>query len=245
MKERSSDKLSAVADNIKRINENIENAKAKAGRTDTVRLMGVTKTVDPEIVSFSVAQGVTLLGENRVQEFLEKRDRYEGDPEIHFIGGLQTNKVKYIIDKVSMIHSANSERLIDEIDKRAAKAGLTMDILIEVNIGGEESKSGIVPEALDELAYKTAELSNVRLRGLMAIPPVDVDGSSERYFAAMQRLFSDLKDKTSGDGRFMIDTLSMGMSGDYESAVMHGSTIVRIGSVLYGYRDYTKNNISV
>ena len=115
-----------------------------------------------------------------------------------------------------------------------------MDILIEVNIGGEESKSGIIPDQLDELAYKTAEMGNVRLRGLMAIPPVDVDGSSDRYFADMQRLFSDLKDKTRNDERFMVDTLSMGMSGDFESAVMHGSTIVRIGSILYGYRNYSK-----
>ena len=229
-----------VADNIRRITENIAEAERKAGRTDKVRLMGVTKTVAPEIVSFSVKQGVTLLGENRVQEFLDKRDRYEGNPEIHFIGGLQTNKVKYIIDKVSMIHSADSEKLIREIDHRAANAGLTMDILIEVNIGGEESKSGIMPEKLDELAYMAAEMNNVRLRGLMAIPPVDVNGSSEKYFAAMQRLFSDLQDKTSGDGRFQIDTLSMGMSGDYETSILYGSTIVRIGSVLYGYRNYSK-----
>ena len=110
MKERSSDnealepRFSVVADNIRLITEKIENAKIRAGRTDVVRLMGVTKTVDPEIVSFSVKQGVTLLGENRVQEFLDKRDRYEGSPEVHFIGGLQTNKVKYIIDKVAMIH---------------------------------------------------------------------------------------------------------------------------------------------
>ncbi|MBP5606252.1 MAG: YggS family pyridoxal phosphate-dependent enzyme [Ruminiclostridium sp.] len=239
MKEELSDKFSVVADNIKRINENIGNAMLKAGRTDTVRLMGVTKTVDPETVSFSVRKGVTLLGENRVQEFLDKRSRYEGDPEIHFIGSLQTNKVKYIIDKVSMIHSANSGHLIEEINKRAAGAGLVMDILIEVNIGREESKSGIIPEALDELVYKTAELQNVRLRGLMAIPPVDVNGSSDKYFAEMEKLFYDLKDKTKNDGRFRTDTLSMGMSSDYEQAIMHGSTIVRIGSVLYGYRSYT------
>ncbi len=239
MKEKSSDKFSVVADNIKRITENIENARLKAGRTDTVRLMGVTKTVDPRLVSFSVGQGVTLLGENRVQEFLDKRESYEGDPEIHFIGGLQTNKVKYIIDKVKMIHSADSDHLIDEINKRAEKAGLVMDILIEVNIGGEESKSGIVPEALNELAYRTAELKNVRLRGLMTIPPVDVDGSSDRYFSRMHDLFEDLKSRTSGDSRFAVDTLSMGMSGDYERAVMHGSTIVRIGSLLYGNRIYT------
>ncbi len=230
--------LSAVSDNLKRIRENIAEAKFKAGRTDEVRLMGVTKTVDPEIVSFSVKEGVTLLGENRVQEFLDKRDRYEGSPEIHFIGGLQTNKVKYIIDKVSMIHSADSEKLIREIDRRAVNAGLRMDILIEVNIGGEESKSGVMPEALDELAYMAAEMSGVRLRGLMAIPPIDVNGSSEIYFAKMQRLFSDLKDRTSGDDRFAVDTLSMGMSGDYETAILHGSTIVRIGSVLYGKRIY-------
>ncbi len=241
MTERLSDsRFSAVSDNIKRISSNIEEAMLKAGRTDSVRLMGVTKTVDPEIVSFSVKNGVTLLGENRVQEFLDKRDRYEGDPEVHFIGGLQTNKVKYIIDKVSMIHSADSEKLINEIDRRAANAGLTMDILIEVNIGGEESKSGIAPDMLEELAYKTAELKNVRLRGLMAIPPVDVDGSSAIYFEKMHRLFSDLRDKTSSDERFLIDTLSMGMSGDYEEAIMHGSTIVRIGSVLYGQRNYSK-----
>ena len=241
MTERSSDdRFSVISDNLKRINENISEAMAAAGRKDTVRLMGVTKTVDPEIVNFSVRQGVTLLGENRVQEFLDKRDRYEGDPEVHFIGSLQTNKVKYIIDKVSMIHSANSEKLIAEINKRAQAAGLRMDILIEVNIGCEESKSGIMPDMAEELAYRTAGLDNVRLRGFMAIPPVNVDGSSEIYFDRMHRLFSDLKDKTKDDSRFRIDTLSMGMSGDYEAAIKHGSTIVRIGSVLYGYRNYSK-----
>ena len=113
-----------------------------------------------------------------------------------------------------------------------------MDILIEVNIGGEESKSGIAPETLNELAYKTAELENVRLRGLMAIPPVDVDGSSERYFAKMQKLFSDLRSETANDSRFMIDTLSMGMSGDFEVAIEEGATIVRVGSSIFGPRNY-------
>ena len=240
MRERSSDsRFSAVADNLKLIRENIAEAMLKSGRKDEVRLMGVTKTVDPEVVNFSVEQGVGLLGENRVQEFLGKRDAYEGDPEIHFIGSLQTNKVKYIIDKVSMIHSANSLHLMEEINKRAAAAGLTMDILIEVNIGEEDSKSGIPPADVPALADSIGELQNLRLRGLMAIPPVDTDGSSERYFAQMQRLFSDLKGKTAGSARYAVDTLSMGMSGDYVQAIMHGSTIVRIGSVLYGYRKYT------
>ncbi|MCR4779769.1 MAG: YggS family pyridoxal phosphate-dependent enzyme [Ruminiclostridium sp.] len=239
MTEGSSDsRLSVIADNIKRIEENIEKAKLDASRSDTVRLMGVTKTVDPEIVSFSVRNGVKLLGENRVQEFLDKRDRYEGSPEIHFIGGLQTNKVKYIIDKVKMIHSADSEKLIREIAHRAGNAQLTMDILIEVNIGGEESKSGVKPEALDELADMVGEFPDVRLRGLMAIPPVDVNGSSEKYFERMQRLFGDLRDRKNGVPGYLIDTLSMGMSGDYEAAVRHGSTIVRVGSALYGQRIY-------
>ena len=239
MTEGSSDsRLSVIADNIKRITENVEKAKLAAGRNDTVRIMGVTKTVDPEIVSFSVKNGIKLLGENRVQEFLDKRDRYEGDPEVHFIGGLQTNKVKYIIDKVKMIHSADSDKLISEIDKRAANAGLIMDILIEVNIGAEESKSGVMPDMLDELIAKTAAYEHIRLRGLMAIPPVDVNGSSEKYFEKMYRLFIDLRARTSSDDRYMIDTLSMGMSGDYEAAIRHGSNLVRIGSVLYGNRIY-------
>ena len=239
MTEGSSDsRLSVIADNIKRITENVEKAKLAAGRNDTVCIMGVTKTVDPEIVSFSVKNGIKLLGENRVQEFLDKRDRYEGDPEVHFIGGLQTNKVKYIIDKVKMIHSADSDKLISEIDKRAANAGLIMDILIEVNIGAEESKSGVMPDMLDELIAKTAAYEHIRLRGLMAIPPVDVNGSSEKYFEKMYRLFIDLRARTSSDDRYMIDTLSMGMSGDYEAAIRHGSNLVRIGSVLYGNRIY-------
>ena len=137
-----------------------------------------------------------------------------------------------------MIHSADSEKLIEEISKRSLKAGIKTDILIEINIGGEESKSGIKPEELDELAFKTAQLEGVRLRGLMTIPPPDRDGSSEVYFDKMRRIFSDLRDKTRDDGRFAVDTLSMGMSGYYMTAVRYGSTIVRIGSLLYGYRNY-------
>lgn len=239
MTERSSDsRFSAVADNIRCIRENIAAAADKAHRSiDSVRLMGVTKTVEPELVNFSVENGVTLLGENRVQEFLGKRDSYRGDPEIHFIGGLQTNKVKYIIGKVSMIHSADSEHLINEIGRRAAAADITADILIEINIGGEDSKSGISPDMAEELAYKAAETKGIRLRGFMTIPPPN-PGNSEMYFAKMQRLYEDLKDKTQNDSRFLIDTLSMGMSDDYEKAIEFGSTIVRIGTAMYGGRIY-------
>lgn len=234
----SADRISFVTDNYFRISEKIENARIKAGRSDEVNFMAVTKTVPAEIVNHSVSLGVKLLGENRVQEFLDKHEQYSGDYSVHFIGGLQTNKVKYIIDKVSMIHSVDSIKLAAEIDKRAAAAGRVMDILLEVNIGGEESKNGIPAEQLSELAAEAGEYRNLRIRGLMTIPPVDINGSSERYFEKMQRLYSDLRDSTRGKESFLMDTLSMGMSGDFEKAIYYGSTIVRIGSLLFGYRQY-------
>ncbi len=234
----SADRFSFVADNYRRLSEQIENARIKAGRTDEVHFMAVTKTVPADVVNHSITLGINLLGENRVQEFLDKYEQYSGDYDVHFIGGLQSNKVKYIIDKVSMIHSVDSMKLAAEISKRAAAAGKTMDILLEINIGGEESKNGISAEELEEFAAEAGELSNLRIRGLMTIPPVDINGSSERYFEKMQRLYSDLMDKTKGKENFLIDTLSMGMSGDFEKAIGYGSTIVRIGSLLFGYRQY-------
>lgn len=225
--------LLQVSENYKVISENISRAYEKAGRKDKVRLMAVTKTVPCEKINFAVSLGIDLLGENRVQEFLEKKDFYDKKCEVHFIGGLQTNKVKYIADKVSMIHSVDSRRLADEIDKRSLSIGKISDILIEINIGGEESKGGVSTEELDELAAYCSQLNNIRLRGFMAIPPPDADGSSCRYFEAMQRIYGEYSSKY-GD----IDTLSMGMSNDYEQAVFYGSNIVRIGSALFGNRKY-------
>ena len=213
--------------------ENIEKAKSVAGRTDDVRLMAVTKTVDPARINYAIGLGIDLLGENRVQEFMDKREQYS-PAEVHFIGGLQTNKVKYIIDKVSMIHSVDNLRLAEEISKRAGQHGLVMDILAEINIGGEDTKGGVTPESAGEFCAQVRELPHIRLRGLMTIPP---PGCGEDAFESMQRLFSDLRaDKSVNAGAF--DTLSMGMSGDYATAVKHGSTIVRIGSGLFGYRKY-------
>ncbi|MBQ8902794.1 MAG: YggS family pyridoxal phosphate-dependent enzyme [Oscillospiraceae bacterium] len=230
--------LSTVTDNYRSLSECIENARQKAGRADYVHFMAVTKPVPPEIVNHAVSLGIKLLGENRVQEFLDKHESYSGDYDVHFIGGLQTNKVKYIIDKVSMIHSVDSFKLAAEIDKRAASKGRVMDVLLEVNIGGELSKNGIPADEVLSLAAETEGLSNIRVRGLMTIPPVDINGSSERYFERMQRLYSDLAAKTAGNDGFLVDTLSMGMSGDFEKAIQYGSTIVRIGSLLFGYRKY-------
>ena len=226
--------LEDIRQNYTAIKQNIAEAMDKAGRTDSVRIMAVTKTVPCEKINFVESLGIDLLGENRVQEFLGKYENYSEKSEIHFIGGLQKNKVKYIIDKVSMIHSVDSIELAAEIDRRASMHGKVMDILLEVNIGGELSKGGVSPQELIETAKAVSELHNIRIRGLMTIPPA---GGDEKYFAQMQELFYNAKQSCSffADA----DTLSMGMSGDYAAAVKYGSTIVRIGSGLFGYRNYT------
>ena len=221
-----------VRENYKRISENIQNAVLKSGRTDKVRFMAVTKTVPPERVNCAINLGVDLLGENRVQEFLEKRDAY-APAEVHFIGALQTNKVKYIIDKVSMIHSVDSIHLAEEINRRAMQHGLTMDILAEINIGEEETKSGISSESAKAFCRELDGLSNIRLRGLMTTPPPNCE---ERLYAEMQELFEGIRGTLSGEKWGAFDTLSMGMSGDYETAINFGATIVRIGSALFGQR---------
>ena len=220
---------SILEDNFKRITDNINNAKAKAGRNDNIRFMAVTKTVPPEKINHAISLGVDLLGENRVQEFTGKYEFYDKNCEIHFIGGLQNNKVKYIIDKVSMIHSVDSIKLAEEINKRAVSSDRIMDILIEVNIGGEDSKGGVPPEAVNDLAAYCNELNGINLRGCMTIPPPSEDSAA--YFSRMQQLYLALKEKYP-----TVDTLSMGMSSDYEQAVLYGSNIVRIGSALFGSR---------
>lgn len=221
-----------ISENIKRIRYNVGEAKAKYRKADdTVRIMAVTKTVPYEKVNLAVNEGITLLGENRVQEYLEKKDFYDKKAEINFIGHLQSNKIKYIIDSVTLIHSVDSARLAAEIDRYAEKAGKIMDILIEVNIGGEESKSGVSSEELSELADEITEMKNIRLRGLMTIPPI---GRSEESFDKMRRIFDDLRSSRQSSAE--MDILSMGMSADYVSAVKYGSNIVRIGSGIFGSR---------
>ena len=223
-----------ISENLKRIRFNIEEARAKYRKQDDViRLMAVTKTVPYQRVNLAVSEGVTLLGENRVQEYLEKKDFYDKNAEVHFIGHLQSNKVKYIIDSVTMIHSVDSTKLASEIDKQAAKAGVVMNVLLEVNIGGEDTKSGVSPDRLRELVYETGDLKNIRVKGLMTIPP---PGESEESFYKMNRLFSDLKSERFENADMEI--LSMGMSADYALAVKYGSNIVRIGSGIFGARKY-------
>lgn len=223
-----------IRENYLRICEDISEASASAGRKDKPRIMAVTKTVSPERINHAIGLGIDLLGENRVQEYMDKRESYS-PAEVHFIGALQTNKVKYIIDKISMIHSVDNMRLAAEIDRRAEQHGLVMDILTEINIGEEETKSGISAQSAMEFCGEISELKNVRLRGLMCIPP---PGCEESVFASMQELFEKIRSNYQNRDNVQFDTLSMGMSGDYKAAAKHGATIVRIGSALFGHRVY-------
>lgn len=225
----------SVAENIAAVNDKIAEAAALAGRdAKDIAFMAVTKTVSPEIINQAFDCGIRLFGENRVQEYLSKIDEYKyGTENTHFIGHLQSNKVKYIIDKVSMIESVSSLKLLNEISRCAVKSGLTMPVLLEVNIGNEPTKSGFLPEELNS-AVKTADsLGGVFLRGVMAIPPKN---NSDYYFAKMQQIFVDISQITLDNSN--IDTLSMGMSGDYQAAIKYGSNIVRLGTAVFGAREY-------
>jgi pyridoxal phosphate enzyme (YggS family) len=237
MTESLSDRAAAVRENLRRIRAEITEAAIRAGRDPAgVRLMAVTKTVPAELVNIAISDGVDLLGENRAQELCEKYPDYNREGvEIHFIGRLQTNKVRQIIDKVEMVHSVDSERLAAELNKQAARVGKLCEILLEVNIGGEASKSGVSPEELPDLAEKLRDFSHLRWRGLMTIPPIcGTIVESERYFSQMEELFIDIRDKNRDNKT--IDILSMGMSDDFSAAIRHGSTLVRVGTAIFGGR---------
>ena len=224
--------LNSISENLKQIYHNIEEARVRSNReNDIIKLMAVTKTVDADRINFAISQGIDLLGENRVQEYIDKRNSYDKSADVHFIGHLQTNKVKYIIDSVKMIHSADSLKLAAEINRQAELHNMTMDVLAEVNIGMEESKNGLMPDEVIDFAYRISELQNLRLRGLMTIPP---PYDPERYFEKTYRLYDDLRSEKITNTR--IDVLSMGMSSDYTKAIKYGSNIIRIGSGIFGAR---------
>lgn len=232
----------SISENLKEINEKISAAAAKSGRKrEDILLLGVTKTIDTKRIREMMDCGVKYLGENKVQEITEKYDEIGNDAKWHLIGHLQTNKVKYIIDKVELIHSVDSLKLAEEINKRAQRINITMDILIEINIAGEKSKHGIDANDALKLCEQTAPLSNVRVRGLMCVAPfVENPHENRDYFARMRKLFIDIRDKNI-DNVYM-DYLSMGMTNDYEVAVEEGANIVRIGTAIFGKRDYGKKS---
>ena len=224
-------------ENYAEIKENIKKAARDSGRTpDDIILLAATKTVDVSIINHAIEAGIEYIGENRVQEFLSKKDSL-APCHRHFIGHLQTNKVKDIIGEVELIHSVDSLRLAKEISKQAVKINKTMEILLEVNIGNEESKSGFASDELLSAAEEISKMPNIIIRGLMAIPPIITGGEgNEKYFIKMNKLFIDIRAKKIDNSN--IDILSMGMSDDYASAIEHGANLVRIGTALFGRRNY-------
>ncbi|WMJ23110.1 YggS family pyridoxal phosphate-dependent enzyme [Paludicola sp. MB14-C6] len=231
MKQNDQNKL---LERLKNIQDQVAESCLKSNRTlNDVNIMAVTKTVPPEFVNLAIDNGINLIGENKVQEFLSKYEDYHIKKQgIHFIGHLQTNKVKYIIDKVNMIESVSSFKLANEINKRAKENNLFMNILLEVNIGQEPSKQGLIPTEVMNIAEQITQLTNVKLCGVMCIPPKD---NTEFYFDKMNTLFNHLKDAHLENS--CIRYLSMGMSSDYQMAIKHNSNIVRIGSALFGERN--------
>ena len=223
---------------VLRVEEAISEAAVRAGRKrEEITLCAATKVQTSDTIRAAIRAGITVCGENRVQELTGhlEDNAYEG-ARVDFIGHLQRNKAKLVVGRVELIHSVASEELMRVVSQRAQSLGLVQDILLEVNIGGEESKSGLPVERVDEMAALTAELPGVRLRGLMAIPPVQTfPGGNRLYFSRMYQLFVDIKGKRY-DNKCDIDCLSMGMSQDFEEAVAEGATLVRVGTALFGPR---------
>lgn len=229
----------SIAENVALIRDNINKAAEGCGRKGSeIKLLAATKMNDADRVKQAIAAGVDICGENRVQEMLEKNalGAYEGAP-LHFIGHLQKNKVKQVVGLAQLIHGADSLALISAINKEAEKKNLAQDILLEINIGREESKSGFKPEEISAVLASMSDFCSVNVRGLMAIPPICSSVDEIRpYFARMQQLFIDNSEKKY-DNVYM-DFLSMGMSGDYQEAIAFGANVVRVGSAIFGARIY-------
>ena len=227
----------SVQDNLNEIVSEIKEAKKRANRDDDVLLLSVTKTVDYDLIDESIEWGVRDIGENKVQDLLERINHYGDKLNYHFIGTLQRNKVKDIIGKVKLIHSVDSLRLAKEIDKRAKNIDVIQDCLIQVNVSKEESKSGVYLEDLKDFVYNILELSNIKIRGLMTMAPYEANEEELReIFQSLHDAFISIKNKNIK--QLDMDYLSMGMSGDFEIAIEHGANIVRVGSKIYGKRNY-------
>ena len=228
----------SIQTNIEYIQELKGKAAVKSGRNpEDVLLIAVTKLHGPDEMNEAIDAGITDIGENKVQEIMDKYDRVK-PVRWHLIGHLQTNKVKYIIDKVSMIHSVDSLKLAKEIDKRAAQHNLTMDILVQVNSAEEESKFGITTAETDQLIADIAEqCPNIRIKGLMCIAPFEENPEDVReYFAEVKKIYDKYADKKTE--RVDFKYLSMGMTHDFEVAIEEGSNMIRVGTAIFGYRDY-------
>ena len=231
--------LTDIKYNYDFINEKIAEAAMKAGKTrNDITFLSATKTVEPEYINYAISLGLSYIGENKVQELLSKYDQYNLENcSLQFIGHLQSNKVRQIVGKVDLIQSIDSMKLAKEVSKCSLKNNITSDILVEVNIGNEENKSGVMPEMLEELVEEISTLPAVNVKGLMTIPPIcEKKDEIRRYFEKMNRLFLDISSKKLDN--VSMDILSMGMSSDYYEAILEGANMVRIGSALFGNRIY-------
>ncbi len=233
----------SIAENVAAIQEQIRQAAIAAGRDPSeIKLCAATKTNGADAVRQAIAAGVDLCGENRVQELTAKlaENAYEGAP-IHFIGQLQTNKVRQVVGRVDLIQSVDRLKLLHAIQDEAARQGICQDILLEVNIGNEESKGGFSKDGIWQVLDILPEMANIRLRGLMAIPPISQNpGDNRKFFQEMCNLAVDITAKK-GDNVF-VDILSMGMSGDFADAIACGSTMIRLGTAIFGPRNYAKSH---
>lgn len=235
MKEKSS--IEIFDQNYADILARIENAAKRAGKNpEDIILLAATKTVDVSVINHAIEKGIKYIGENRVQEFLSKENDLLPDAHRHFIGHLQTNKVKDIVGRVELIHSVSSLHLAKEIGKQSVKKGIVSDCLLEVNIGAEESKSGFTESEIIDYAAEIGSIEGIRVRGLMAIPPIcEEKGENSKYFSKMYKLFIEICEKKLYNECVL---LSMGMSDDFESAIECGANCVRIGTALFGKRNY-------
>ena len=230
----------SIRENIAAIRAQIDAAARETGRTGAdITLVGASKMNGAAACQEAIAAGIDALGENRVQEMTAKlaEDAYRGAP-LHFIGHLQRNKVKQVVGKAALIQSIGSPELLAEVDRQAEKLGIVQDILLEVNIGGEEAKSGFAPDAVEQAAAQGKTLAHVRVRGLMTIPPADATREENMaYFEKVRALYVDISRKMYDNG---LEYLSMGMSGDFADAIRAGANMVRVGSAIFGARDYSK-----
>ena len=230
-----------IQENVLRIREEMARACARAGRPEReVRLLAATKLNSAQRIQEAIRAGVDACGENRVQELQQKlkENAYEGCP-LHFIGHLQRNKAKHLVGQVDLIQSVDSVELLEILNRLAEEKGVRQEILMEVNIGGETAKSGVAPEALDELAARMEDYPRLLLRGFMTIPPISNEhGGNLRYFAKIYQLYVDIKAKKYDNNS--IDCLSMGMSDDFADAIMEGTTMIRVGTSIFGSRQYVK-----
>ena len=233
----------SIAENVAAIQANIAAAAMAAGRNPKeILLCAATKMNDADAVRQAIAAGVDCCGENRVQELTAKldQDAYRGAP-VHFIGRLQTNKGKQVVGKVDLIQSVDRLKLLEAVNAEAARQGIIQDILLQINIGGEEIKGGFLSEELPLLLPDLAKYTNIRVMGLMAIPPICQDATkNDKFFQEIYRIGVDIRDKKYDN--VWVNILSMGMSDDYERAIRCGSTMIRVGTAIFGARDYTKTH---